>query len=204
MRGLACLPLRTRGISEVRPDPLRSGPPYLFFVILTVFIILTVSEVERSGLDRRTRQEASRYRRGVLVIREIRANNPLTGRRQAVLCTGGYLVHVPDIPITHAQIATVPVPLPEAIVTLNLSGADRSRRGGGGDREPPALGRGLELLHLSPEQEFLFRPSGLRLPLFRRLDLLLALAPLRPIHPCGQRRSEGEWMAQRKGWSFRG
>ena len=84
------------------------------------YVVLAVSEFERGGLGRRTRQEDGRYRRGALTIREIWAENPLTGERQPVLRSGDRMVQVPDVPITHDQIAAVPVPPPEAVVTLHF------------------------------------------------------------------------------------
>ncbi len=102
-------------------EPLEFGLTlYAQALQLFPYVVLAVSEMERSGLGRRTRQEDGRYRRGVLVIREIWAENPLTGRRQPVLRAGDRLVQVPDVPITHAQVAAVPVPPPGVVVTLHF------------------------------------------------------------------------------------
>ncbi len=84
------------------------------------YVVLAVSEFERGGLGRRTRQEGGHYRRGTLAIREIWAENPLTGERRPVLRSGDRMVHVPDVPITHAQVTAVPVPPPGATVTLRF------------------------------------------------------------------------------------
>ncbi len=84
------------------------------------YVVLAVNEFERGGLGRRTPQGDGYYRRGTLVIREIRAENPLTGECQPVLRSGDQMVQVPDVPITHAQIAAVPAPPPGATVILHF------------------------------------------------------------------------------------
>lgn len=84
------------------------------------YVVLAATELEREGLGRRTRQEDGRWRRGTLTIREIWAENPLTGEQKPVLRSETRLVQVPDIPITHAQVAAVPVPPPGTVVVLRF------------------------------------------------------------------------------------
>ncbi|MDW8069245.1 MAG: CRISPR system precrRNA processing endoribonuclease RAMP protein Cas6 [Anaerolineae bacterium] len=84
------------------------------------YVVLAVSEFERGGIGRRTEQADGCWRRGTLTIREIWAENPLTGERQPVLRAGDRMVQVPDVPITHAQVVAVPVPPPGAVVTLHF------------------------------------------------------------------------------------
>jgi len=55
-------------------------------------------------LGRSCLQNNGRWRRGRLTVREIWAENPLTGERQPVLRQGERLVQVPDVPVTHALI----------------------------------------------------------------------------------------------------
>jgi hypothetical protein len=122
-------------------------------------VVLAVTELERGGLGRRLPQEAPGrprpvWRRGTLAIREVWAENPLTGARQPVLRSGDRTVQVPDIPITHAQIAAVPVPPPGAVVTLHF-------------RTPVRLTQRRALV--KPDQ-FAFRPFFHRL--MERLEAL--------------------------------
>ncbi len=68
------------------------------------YVILAVHQLEEGGIGRRTEQLAGRWRRGTFAVREVWAENPLTGERQQVLNSGDQLVQVPDIPITHRQV----------------------------------------------------------------------------------------------------
>jgi len=68
------------------------------------YVILAVGEFERGGIGRKVEQAAGRWRRGRLAVREVWAENPLTGERRPILCAGEKMVQVPDIPITHDQV----------------------------------------------------------------------------------------------------
>jgi hypothetical protein len=71
---------------------------------LLPYVILTVHEFERGGIGRRTRQTDGRWRRGTVAVREVWAENPLTGERQPVMRADERLVQVPNVPITHDQV----------------------------------------------------------------------------------------------------
>lgn len=66
------------------------------------YVILAVQAMERSGLGKRV--EANGWRRGTFRLRQVRATNPLTGQEQPIVSASDTLVHIPDIPITHAQV----------------------------------------------------------------------------------------------------
>ncbi len=68
------------------------------------YVVLALAEMERGGLGRRVFQDDRRWRPGRVAIREVWAENPLTGQRQPVLRGGDTTVHVPDLPVTHAQV----------------------------------------------------------------------------------------------------
>jgi hypothetical protein len=68
------------------------------------YVVLAVKELEQGGIGRRTKQADGRWRRGTFALREVWAENPLTGERQPVMEAGDNLVQVPDVPITHAQV----------------------------------------------------------------------------------------------------
>ena len=72
------------------------------------YVVLAVRELEQGGIGRKTAQpttnQKDRWRRGTFFVREVWAENPLTGERQPVMGTGDNLVQVPDVPITHAQV----------------------------------------------------------------------------------------------------
>jgi len=68
------------------------------------YVVLATQAFETGGLGRLYRQDDGRRRRGRLQVREIWAHNPLTGERQIVLRSGTNTVHVPDVPVTHAQV----------------------------------------------------------------------------------------------------
>jgi len=84
------------------------------------YIVLAVGEFEHGGIGRRTQQADGRWRRGTLVIREVWAENSLTGERQPVMRSGETMVQVPDVPITHSQVTGVPVPASGSPVLLRF------------------------------------------------------------------------------------
>lgn len=77
---------------------------YAQAMLLFPYVVLALQEFEESGLGRKCEQYDGRWRRGRLAVREVWAENPLTGERQPVLRQGNRQVQVPDAPVTHAQI----------------------------------------------------------------------------------------------------
>ncbi|MGC9371610.1 MAG: CRISPR system precrRNA processing endoribonuclease RAMP protein Cas6 [Paracoccaceae bacterium] len=77
---------------------------YADAMALFPYVVLATTVLEESGLGRRLQHADGRWRRGTLTVREIWAENPLTGERQAVLRQGEHQVQVPDIPVTHDQV----------------------------------------------------------------------------------------------------
>ncbi len=136
-------------------EPLEFGLTlYARALQLFPYVVLAVDEFGRGGIGRRVRQEDGYWWRGTLAICEIRAENPLTGERRPVLRSGERMVQVPDVPITHDQIAAVPAPPPGAVVTLRFLTPIRLIRGGA----------------LVKAGEFAFRPFFQRL--MERLEAL--------------------------------
>jgi hypothetical protein len=138
------------------------GEPLIFGLTLyadamTLFpyVVLAVEAFERGGLGRKTPQVDGRWRRGTLHVRSVWATNPLTSERQPVLHEGTNQVHVPDVPITHAQVSAAPRPS-DAHVTLNFL-------------TPTRL---IEAGHLVKPETFRFRPFFQRL--LERLESLSA------------------------------
>lgn len=82
------------------------------------YVVLAATEFERTGIGRKVEHAPGRWRRGTLAIREIWAENPLTGQRQPVLRSEERVVHLPDIPITHAQVLGMEPPKPGGIVRM--------------------------------------------------------------------------------------
>nr|MBC7245036.1 CRISPR system precrRNA processing endoribonuclease RAMP protein Cas6 [Chloroflexota bacterium] len=66
------------------------------------YVVVGVNALQREGIGRKVK--ANGWRRGTFLLREIWAENPLTGYRQPVMRADDPLVNVPDIPITHEQI----------------------------------------------------------------------------------------------------
>ncbi|MDY7040945.1 MAG: CRISPR system precrRNA processing endoribonuclease RAMP protein Cas6 [Chloroflexota bacterium] len=66
------------------------------------YVVLAVHGLEQGGIGRKVRENG--WRRGTFVVREVWAENPLTGDRQPVMRTGDRMVQIPDVPITHEQI----------------------------------------------------------------------------------------------------
>jgi hypothetical protein len=66
------------------------------------YVVLATKNLERSGVGKRVAK--NNFRRGQFVVREIWADNPLTGERQQVLREGEAMVQAPDVPITEADI----------------------------------------------------------------------------------------------------
>lgn len=77
---------------------------YAGAMTLFPYVVLALQELALGGLGRRCEQDDGRWRRGRLQVREIWAENPLTGARQPVLRQGSRQVQVPDIPVTHEQV----------------------------------------------------------------------------------------------------
>jgi hypothetical protein len=77
---------------------------YAQALLLFPYVVLAAGEFERGGVGRRTQQAGGRWRRGILTIQQVWAENPLTGERQPVMEAGDRMVQVPDIPITHQQV----------------------------------------------------------------------------------------------------
>jgi len=122
------------------------------------YVVLTVRRLEQGGIGRRTEQADGRWRRGTFVVQEVRAENPLTGERQPVMQAGDNLVHVPDIPITHQQVAVSSQQLAVSDQQLAVSG--RHSR--------------VTLHFLTPtriiERKLLLKPDSFRFqPFFQRL-----------------------------------
>jgi hypothetical protein len=77
---------------------------YADAMALFPYVVLAMQGFEDGGLGRKVKQRDGRWRRGTLKVREVWAENPLTGERQPVIRQGERQVHVPDVPVTHAQI----------------------------------------------------------------------------------------------------
>ena len=93
---------------------------YAQAVELFPYIILAMNEFETGGIGRRLAQDDGRWERGTLSVEDVWAENPLTAARQSVREPGDALVRVPDIAITHGQVAAVPVPPALSAVTLRF------------------------------------------------------------------------------------
>jgi len=134
------------------------------------YVVLTVGEFERGGVGRRVQRADGRWQRGTLAIQEVWAENPLTGERQPVMAAGDRMVQVPDVPITHAQVLTLPAPAPGSRIGLRFLTPTRV----------------IERGHLLKPDHFRFQPFFQRL--MERLEALsrdFSDTPLRFEDPKG-------------------
>ncbi len=69
------------------------------------YVVLAMQRLERGGLGKPIKE--SNYRRGMFRVRQVWAENPLTGERREVLRQGENMVQVPDVPITNEQISNL-------------------------------------------------------------------------------------------------
>jgi hypothetical protein len=83
---------------------------YAGAMALFPYVVLAMNEFEAGGLGRRMERAGGRWRRGTVALQEVWAENPLTGERQPVVREGSRQVRVPDIPVTHEQVASRPAP----------------------------------------------------------------------------------------------
>jgi hypothetical protein len=67
------------------------------------YVVLAMQRLERGGLGKPIKE--SNYRRGTFRVRQVWAENPLTGERREVLRQGENMVQVPDVPVTNQQIS---------------------------------------------------------------------------------------------------
>ncbi len=137
------------------------------------YVVLAVGGCEQGGVGRKTRQAGGRWRRGTFVVREVWAENSLTGERQPVMEAGDNLVQVPDVPITHQQVcewANMRMPDHGARITIRFL----------------TLTRIIERDHLLKPDRFHFQPFFQRL--MERLEALsrdFSDTPLRFDDPRG-------------------
>jgi len=120
------------------------------------YIVLAIMEMQDGGIGRRTKQAHTQWRRGTFTLREIWAENPLTGERQPIISAGDQVVQVPDLPVTHQQV---------------LSWANDPASGGQVHIEFLTPTRLIERGHLVKPHSFRFRPFFQRL-----LDRIEALS----------------------------
>ncbi len=80
---------------------------YAGAMALFPYVVLAMTEFEEGGLGRRVEQSRGRWCRGTVAIREVWAENPLTGERQPVIREGSRQVQVPDVPVTQEQIERI-------------------------------------------------------------------------------------------------
>jgi len=118
-------PTSPRGINVPRPytiEPplgletlLPPGAPFAFGLTLFAsalnlfpYVIVGVRDMERGGVGLAIQGSDGRWRKGRFRLQRIVARNPLTRTEQVILQEGDDLVQVPDVPITHAQLAAAP------------------------------------------------------------------------------------------------
>ncbi|MCP4545342.1 MAG: CRISPR system precrRNA processing endoribonuclease RAMP protein Cas6 [bacterium] len=68
------------------------------------YVVLAAKTFEHEGIGRRMQRDDGRWRRGVLTIQEVWAENPLTGEQHPVMTRDDQMVRVPDAPVTHVQV----------------------------------------------------------------------------------------------------
>ncbi len=113
-------PASERGIEVPRPytieppspGPRRLEPGQQFSFGLTMFaralnlfpyVVLALERMEQAGLGRRVRD--NRNFRGRFRVLRVLAVNPLTAEEKEVVRAGDSVVKVPDVPVTHEQVA---------------------------------------------------------------------------------------------------
>jgi len=84
------------------------------------YVVLAAGEFEHGGIGRRVRRADGRWRRGTLAVREVWADNPLSGEQQPVMMAGDRMVQVPDVPITHTQVRKIQMPNPRSHVVVRF------------------------------------------------------------------------------------
>jgi len=82
------------------------------------YVVLAMQRLERGGLGKRVAEHGGR--RGTFRVRQVWAENPITGERRAVLRQGENMVQVPDVPITNDQISNLKSQISNGRVTLEL------------------------------------------------------------------------------------
>ncbi|MBN1920032.1 MAG: CRISPR system precrRNA processing endoribonuclease RAMP protein Cas6 [Anaerolineae bacterium] len=126
------------------------------------YVVLALQEFEVGGLGRKCAQPDGRWRRGRLAVQRVWAQNPLSGEEQPVLREGSRQVHVPDIPVSHAQVlqaagqhsAALAAASPDGVCTVHFLSPTRL----------------IEAKHLVKPERFRFRPLLQRL--LERLEAL--------------------------------
>ncbi len=100
-----------------------AGTPFAFGLTLYAealplfpYIVQAVRRMGEVGLG--LKASANSWRRGTFTMREIWADNPISGERQPILQRGSGLVTMPDVPISHAHLAALPPPPPGARVRI--------------------------------------------------------------------------------------
>ena len=112
-----------------------AGTPFTFGVTLYAealqlfpYVVQAVRGMGETGLG--IKATANGWRRGTFTLRELWADNPITGERQAVLQRGSGLVTMPDVPIRHAHLAALPPPPPGGRVQVAFLTPTRLKHGG--------------------------------------------------------------------------
>lgn len=82
------------------------------------YVVLSLERMGQRGIGAKLAE--NNWRRGTFAVREVWAENPLTGQCQAVLQAGERVVHMPDVPVTHEQACALPPPPPGAQVWVDF------------------------------------------------------------------------------------